>query len=233
MKNMDCTTATRILQERWDRDCLPRPAASVAGQADLSYHLRQCRACSRLAAQHLNLRNSLHALPPPQPPPDLAPRLRSLAIRERARLAALRARPPFSAWTRRRLLLRDIMWPLAVPFAGGLCSALVLFSMLVPSFTPSIGSLPDVPIALSTQATVKNIAPLGFGAIEAVVDLTVDGRGRVVDYSIVSGAGSGALRRGIENSLLFTVFTPATEFGQPMPGKIRLTLRNSHIDVRG
>ncbi len=232
MSAVDCKTATRILAERWDRDCLPRPAVS-AGQEDLAHHLRQCRACSRLASEQLGLRNSLHALPRPTPPPDLAPRLRSLAARERSRLAALRARPPLSSWTRRRLLLGDIMRPLAVPLAGGLCSALMLFSMLVPSFTPSNGSLPDVPIALSTQATVKNIAPLGFGAEEAVVDLTVDGRGRIVDYSIVSGAASASLRRGIENSLLFTVFTPATEFGQPMAGKIRLTFRNSHIDVRG
>ena len=233
MNNMDCKTACRILRERWDRDCLPLASSPAAGQADLTHHLRQCRACSRLASEQLDLRNSLHALPRPLPPPDLTLRLRSLAGRERSRIASLRSRQPFSAWTRRRLHLRDVMGPLAVPFAGGLCSAVMLFSMLVPSFTPSVGSLPDVPIALSTQATVKNIAPLGFGASEAVVDLTVDGRGRIVDYSIVSGAGSGALRRGIENSLLFTVFTPATEFGQPMAGKIRLTFRNSHIDVRG
>ena len=44
---------------------------------------------------------------------------------------------------------------------------------------------------------------------------------------------SPGIRRNIESSLLFTKFTPATTFGQPMSGKIRLSFRNSSINVKG
>jgi len=41
------------------------------------------------------------------------------------------------------------------------------------------------------------------------------------------------LRHSIENSLLFTEFWPATNFGRPIAGTIRISFRSSHIDVRG
>jgi hypothetical protein len=58
----------------------------------------------------------------------------------------------------------------------------------------------------------------------------------MIDYTVLSGAGALAnttTRRRLEAALLFTEFTPATAFGQPMAGKLRLSLRNSRIDVRG
>ncbi len=127
------------------------------------------------------------------------------------------------------------MKPLALPFAGGVCSAVLLFSMVLPTFTLARGTSPDVPTNLSTPASVRSMPPLGFGAGEAVVDLTVDGSGRIVDYEIVSedGASKDALRRSIENTLLFTTFNPGTSFGQPTYGRIRLTFRSSRIEVRG
>ncbi len=69
-----------------------------------------------------------------------------------------------------------------------------------------------------------------------VVDVNVDGQGRMIDYVVVSGAGSlknDVLRRSLENTLLFTEFDPATSFGVPMNGKVRLVLRSSSIDVKG
>jgi hypothetical protein len=207
--------------------------------AELLRHLRECEDCAQRSQQHLRVRRQLRALPRPSAPIDLTWKLRSLAARE---LAVTRRSAGASAlrlwWQRHRLVLRDVMRPLAVPFAGGVCSAVMLFSMLVPNITFSLAranSSPDVPTGLSTPVSVKSVAPLGFGAGEAVVDLTVDDQGRIVDYSIVSedGAQKDALRRGIENTLLFTTFNPATSFGQPMSGRIRLTFRNSWIDVRG
>ena len=42
-----------------------------------------------------------------------------------------------------------------------------------------------------------------------------------------------ALRREIENNLLFARFTPAMAFGQPKQGKLLVSFRRSHIDVKG
>lgn len=222
-------------------------AISLQERAAFYSHIRECSQCDLRSRQHLLVRNALKSLPETRMPSDLTVRLRTVAARERAAKSAAAAdhcgsrksRFPeiwFSeaSWTRLKLNFQDVMRPLAVPLATGICSAIVLFSMLVPNLTMEQKGRPDVPTVLSTKATVKNMAPLGFSG-EAVVDLIVDGNGRAIDYSIVSevGVDKEVLRRSIENTLLFTVFTPGTTFGQPMPGRIRLTFRNSVIDVRG
>jgi hypothetical protein len=64
----------------------------------------------------------------------------------------------------------------------------------------------------------------------------VDEQGRMIDYAVVAGAGvlaNAAVRRRLENMLLFTEFTPATSFGQPMTSKMRIWFRTSRIDVKG
>ena len=73
-----------------------------------------------------------------------------------------------------------------------------------------------VPVVLSSEPAVKNLAPIGFFDGDAVVDLSIDAAGRIVNYSIVGvdGAGSDQLRRSIENNLLFTTFVPGHCFRQ-------------------
>ena len=149
-----------------------------------------------------------------------------------------------SAWTRLRdrlqLSLSNLMRPLALPLAGGLCAALVLFSALVPTFTSTFASgkndAPwDVPTVLTTEPSLKYMAPIAFGEADAIVDLNIDDQGRIVNYSIVSAPGqTEQLRRRIENSLLFTEFWPATAFGKPIAGTIRISFHNSsHVEVKG
>jgi hypothetical protein len=112
---------------------------------------------------------------------------------------------------------------------------LLLFALLVPSFA-WVPSAQDVPIGLSTEATVKSMAPIGFEDGEAVVDVTIDDQGRMVDFNIVhdrSGELNASFCRSVENALLFTVFTPRTAFGMPVGGKLRLTFRSSSVEVKG
>jgi hypothetical protein len=189
----------------------------------------------------------LHALPriSQRPvPPELGVRLRILASRQCQRQAtrrnlAARARH-FQEWAGR--FFDEIVGPLALPFTGGLAAAIVLFSMcVVPAYPlrqPAIANVPstDVPTMLSTAVAVKGISPFVTSADEVVVDVWVDGEGRMFDYAIVAGASvlaSERLRRRLENMLLFTQFTPATEFGRPMSSKMRLRLGSSRVDVRG
>jgi len=99
----------------------------------------------------------------------------------------------------------------------------------------SRGSTIDVPTQLYTEASVKSTSPVSFGDDDVVVDLNIDDQGRILDYKIVDGPHimKTELRRAIEHKLLFTQFTPATTFGLPMAGKIRISFRNSKIDVKG
>jgi hypothetical protein len=127
------------------------------------------------------------------------------------------------------------MRPLAVPAAGGFASAVLLFGMLAPSLaTRAATPTADIPTALVTEASVKSYLPLGFDE-DLAVEITVDDQGRMVDYSVAKGhlRNSPDLRRHIEQRLLFTEFTPATTFGQPTSGKLRLLFRASRVDVRG
>jgi hypothetical protein len=170
------------------------------------------------------------------PSPELSESLRVMASRERARLLQGR-QMPFS--DRARLFVDNLMRPLALPFAGGIFSAVVLFGMWVIPTYPLRGSITgDVPTGLSTQAAIQQTGPVDVSG-DAVVDVTVeplaDGTGRMLDYHIVSGnvPDDQALRRSSESFLIFTVFKPATALGQPVVGKIRLSLQSSQIDVKG
>ena len=198
-------------------------------------HLNTCRECALQTEWYSSMRERLRRLPPRPAPPELATRLRVLASKVRMESAGGATR-----WSRLRdrleLSLHHLMRPLALPAVGGLCAAVFLFSTLVPTFKSAFGlaSLSgDVPTMLTTQPMLKDTAPVAFANGDAVVDLQLDGRGRIINYTIVSGQQSEKLRHSIENSLLFTEFWPATTFGRPVAGTIRISFRNSRIDVRG
>lgn len=136
------------------------------------------------------------------------------------------------------MFFTNLMRPLALPFAGSIFSTVALFSICVMPMYPLRGADDsfDVPTGLTTEATVKSTAAIGGGVGEVVVDVTVDGAGRMIDYKIVSGFSvltTAQVRRNLENQLIFTEFRPGTHFGQPTSGKIRISFRNSEVDVKG
>jgi len=68
--------------------------------------------------------------------------------------------------------------------------------------------------------------------------VTVDEQGRMLDLRDCFGrerARESAMPAapGKKNALVFSNFTPATTFGQPMISKMRLWFHSSRIDVRG
>jgi hypothetical protein len=201
-------------------------------RCEVRAHIARCHVCGRAAEGFDTVRAALRGLPAPASPADLAMRLRVMASRERTR--SLKPRLD-RAVEDLHLALHNLMQPLALPMAGGLLSAMLLFMALVPTFT--FWRTPgDVPTGLSTGAALKSLAPIGFNYGDAEVDLIIDGNGSIVNYKIVDvgpGADVEALRRSIENNLLFTQFTPATAFGQPISGALRVSFRSSRIDVKG
>jgi hypothetical protein len=192
-----------------------------------------------------NLRNadaigeSLRSLSVKVPPAELRTSLRVIASRERQRrLEHRNFATMWHTWRENALLFwNNAVLSLALPFAGGVFSTVVLFSMfVVPAYPLLSNSDTDVPTVLNTPVAVKSIAPFSVGDTDVVVDVTVDEQGRMLDYAIVSGASVLAnpqIRRRLENALVFSNFTPATTFGQPMISKMRLWFHSSRIDVRG
>src|SRR5579884_4180568 len=86
-----------------------------AQRRELQAHLLACATCRQEWAERKLLRDSLRALPPHIPPPDLTVRLRVLASRH--------LQQPQRGWfgrgtDRLRLEFQDLMRPLAVPLAG-------------------------------------------------------------------------------------------------------------------
>lgn len=180
----------------------------------------------------------LRLLPRRQPSADLDMRLRVLASRESAR------RKSRSSWAQLwktwfvdlRLHGNNLMRPLAIPTAGGFVSALLLFGVLAPSLaTPGVVVVgADVPTVLYTEASVRSFIPLSFHNQDLTVEVTINGEGRVIDYSLPYGKPKDdTLHRSIENYLLFTQFTPVRNFGQPVQAKVRISFQSSRIEVRG
>src|SRR5579863_8060305 len=185
------------------------------------------------------INQALRSLPSREPQPELRTSLRVIASRERQRRLARRSlTATVQMWRDRfELFSENFLRAVALPVAGGVATAVVLFSMcVVPAYPLRAHTTVDVPTVLTTQVAVKGMAPFFGGGDDLVVDVTVDEQGRMIDYAVVAGASAlanASLRRRLENVLLFTEFTPATSFGQPMASKMRLWFRTSRIDVKG
>jgi hypothetical protein len=165
--------------------------------------------------------------------------LRVVASRERERVVnKVTWKSQLRNWTdRAHLAMENVMRPLALPVAGGVFSAVTLFSVwVVPAYPALAHTGYDVPTQLSTEARVKGFSSIGAPGQDVVMDVALDDRGRVVDYKIIDAGYLPDVnsRRKLENLLVFqTTFIPATSFGKPMASKIRLWLSSSRIDVKG
>jgi hypothetical protein len=230
---MECSKSARNLSAYIDG------FGTVDQQREIAQHLRVCSECAQVAEQFRSQRQAMKALPARIPPPLLDTRLRVLASRERQRRQSrLSVAHAFNAWRERTSFsLRNLMRPLALPVAGGIFSAAVLFSTILPDLVWRIqNTTADVPTALLTQAVIKDAAPMGIAEDEIVVDCSVDDHGHMTDYRVIRGKNlltDEEMRRSLENKLMFTTFTPATQFGQPTAGTVRVFFQTTKVVVRG
>jgi anti-sigma factor RsiW len=225
---MSCQTVQNSLSEFLDHRVAGDERARVAG------HLAVCRECAAYLREFTELRESLKSLPQPAVPERLRTELQVLASHERARWNATKTLPlALHNWAINiRLAVDNLMRPLALPLAGGLASALLLFGLLVPTlgFRPSV--LNDVPTRLCTAATLVEV-PLGIHGGETVVELYVDAKGQATDYSVQQGNVSPEMQADLTKMMFFSRFTPATWFGQPTNGKVLVSFRRINYVVRG
>ena len=233
---MNCQTAQKQISGYLD-GVLDRELTTEIGG-----HLSHCPACNHQRAEYTAQRSALRSARPLAVPANLSTSLLVLASKERARQlnrVDWRARAA-NLRDHASLLVTNLMRPFALPFAGGLTSAMLLFGVLAPSFSRPAYSSHDVPTGWYTEASVMALGPFPIVEDVLILDVKIDQQGRMVDYSIPDQGATAiqlqeneTFRRSVENNLLFTQFTPANFFGQPISGKVRIKLRRSQMDVKG
>lgn len=196
-------------------------------------HTRWCRECGA----HLEMMQAMRAacldLAKPAVPRALSDRLRVLASHEHSRqLARMNFAARLQNWSECiRLAFDNLMRPVAVPFTGGIVSALLVFSLLVPNLsfphnygyeTPTIDfTFPDGEVVgANDDLNVPRIEPVSAAIRpdERAIDLVIDDQGQVRDYVVAHGE----MTQDMVNVILLSRFTPATYWGQPTWGPIRV-----------
>ncbi len=230
---MDC------LQIQWMLSAFLDGRIVESEKRSVEEHLKTCVVCGTRHAEMVATQAALRAAPVRKVNRQLALALRSLGSREAARrrrqvdfrthVNDIRERVTF--W------LSGLMKPLALPAAGGLAVAVLLFVTVMTSFQGIISAPQpgDIPTVLATEPLLKSTL-LDTAPEEINVDVLVDEQGRVTDYSLPKYLDEGArqeVRRMIGNSLLFSQFQPKTTFGRPIPGWVRVTFRRTQLEVRG
>ena len=229
---MTCRSVQNSLSAHLDGR-LPQESQGV-----VEAHLARCGECAGAYEELVGVRRALRELPVLFPPEHLSVNLAVMASREaQRRLQRRNLGAVVAGWSEgMRLWLDHLMRPVALPMAGGLLSALLLFSVLVPSIAFSRRPIvQDVPISIFTEAALKSQAPFGFDDESFVLEVLVDEKGSMVDYEVAGGEPLSLdprLRRSIEKTLLFTEFQPATSFGQPTLSKLFVSFKRSQYNVR-
>ncbi len=197
----------------------------------ISRHLEGCAACRREFEDLRRTQAWVAALGPKKAPPELAVRLRvalsrqaSMSLQRRMEVGMLR--------------LEDALNVFMLPATAGLVSSVLIFGILIGLFAApaQVAGAADVPTMLYTPPQLKaSPFPLVVnpsGGETLVVETYVDASGRVQDYRILSGPeNTEELRAQLNNTMIFTVFRPATSFGQPAPG--RAVISFSRVQVKG
>lgn len=187
---------------------------------ELSGHLAACRECAGEFAQWRQMQEALDDLGPAKAPPDLALRLRVAISRERVRTP----RNTLGKW---RVRWGNSIQPYLLQASAGLVSSILLIGtvgMLIGAFAvPPRALAGDAPIDTVTAPHFLYTSTEGTSALlsrgePVVVEAYVNKRGEVYDYRIVAGPTDAQTRAAVENLLLFSVFRPATLYGEPVRG---------------
>ena len=232
---MSCQSVQDRLSWFLDRALAQQERENVAA------HLAACPACSARLQAFENMRAIMRQMHNAPVPAALAMRLRVLASHERQRRLSRRSLVARLRGCRERadLLFDNLMRPMALPFAGGLLSALLLFGMLVPNLSFRHNFRDDLQLSMwsepegrlveslpadgsptwlwSADSPEPRLESAGAAASsdDTVLELTIDETGRVADYSV----SSGQLTPEMQSIILFSRFTPATFNGRSTWGK--------------
>jgi hypothetical protein len=204
----------------------------------ISEHLQFCSDCRRELERYRKLSSLMSRLERVPPPPDLALHIRLAA-------SSLREQKPFGQRLRERaaLLVADMLETIAVPATGGVMATMLVFVVVLQSLFVGVpvGAVPnDVPTNLMQPARLESLPPFSVsdsdqalaGASVVWVEAIVNADGQAVAYQILAGPNSLAVRKQLDQVMLFTRFRPQMSFGRPVPGG-RVVLSFSEVRVKG
>lgn len=220
-------------------------AASGQERAQIGEHLNRCVSCRTELERFRRLSQLLSRVPKAVPPAELAVRIKVAA----AQTPAIQG---WSGWVRRvrdraEILLDNVFRPLTVPATGGIFSAAVIFILALQLMAPGItvrAVSNDVPLNILQPAELLSLSdyPQAWSSEQHEGELslpeglqvyvTVDARGQMMDYEILSGPASTELRRQLDQVLLFSRFRPMMSFGRPTAGG-HVILTFNAVRVRG
>jgi hypothetical protein len=192
--------------------------ASAGERQNALAHMEGCRECSSHYQTMAELRASLRSMVAPTMPAHLRKDLRGLAAQERIRQISHISLPArFQNWVSSfQIRCDNLMRPVALPFAGGVLSAILLFGMWIPTITATprnyTGDV-SAPIFTDPSLNLNRSLPVPHGG-NVVVQLIIDEQGKVADYTVIQGKDSEELR----NFILFSRWNPGTFFGKPTWG---------------
>ncbi len=202
---------------------------------EIAGHLEKCADCAREFANWQQSQTLVSTLGPAKIPDDLGLRLR-VAISQESRNS-----------TRERLGRVHIRWentfqPFLLRAAAGFASAIFLVGTVakvaVPFASPEPVEASNQPVDTSTAprllySSFQPADAIGDHNNPVVLEVFVDGHGRVYDYKVLSGQVDAKTRESIENLLLFSVFTPAHSFDFDQPVRGTTLMSFSGISVKG
>jgi len=239
---MSCDNVQKLISPLLDR------MVPAGEQENVLAHLESCTQCSAQFESMQKVRAALRAMNHAPMPVDLTAKLRVVASHERERqLSRATVTSRVRYWSDRVRLWSDhLMRPFALPFGGGLVSALVLFSVLVPSLTlqhleadASLATDPYGQVVVlessgiytpETEANVPKIEPTYaiYPDDANVVWLMIGENGKVLDYSVTKGR----LTPDMQSIIMISKFSPATFLGLPTSGLVQMVQRAPRRHLR-
>jgi hypothetical protein len=219
--------------------------ARVEERVRMSEHLEGCSGCREELQRFRKLAVLLSRVPKAAPPADLAIRIRVAAAQSQqtqdwpSRVRKIKDRA--------EILLDNVFRPLTLPATGGFFSAILIFMLVIQMIAPGItvrAVQDDVQLNLMRPAELVSLSdyPQTWAPEQhdmelslphgLLVDVTVDARGQMTDYQILSGPTSVELRHQLDQMLLFSRFSPMLSFGRPTSGG-HVILSFSAVRVRG
>jgi hypothetical protein len=204
---------------------------------ELLAHLETCHGCRARFKSMAEVRAKLRRMAGPRIPIALSVQLRVLASHEHARrLARMNFSVRLRTWKETvRLHFENLMRPVALPVAGGVLSAWLLFGALVPTLIFRHQITNDPPLSFVgphgylvnlVDGDIPRLEPVDsvVTSDENVLELTIDDEGKVADYSV----RQGQLTPDMATIIQFSTFTPAMFFGKPTSGKMLVVLPGRH-----
>lgn len=238
---MNCAQVRRLLPGYLD-GALPE-SLGPKGHALAGQHLESCLECRRELERYLDLSMAMSSIGLTAPPADLGVSIRTAVSRARASqgMAARMRR-----WKNRiEVVLENILEPLALPAAGGVFVALLVFAMVyqvLGAGMPLGSTSPDSPTNLLQPARLETLAGFQISQLEEMtrtggqhplmVEAMVNAQGEAVSYRVISGQVDAAAQHELDQVVLFSRFRPQMSFGRPT-SRGHVVLSFSQILVRG